>query len=73
MPKESKTSAQLAKLVQAESVRCGIGCDVMISPDPRHGWIATALVRGGSHAPEIQLALDAIVSDLRQQYELKRA
>jgi hypothetical protein len=72
MTKENKTSIQLAKLVQAETVRRGMSCDVIVRADPNFGWTATALV-GPSRATEFQLALDAIASDLREKYELKRA
>jgi hypothetical protein len=72
MPKENKTSMQLAQLAQAETVRRGMPCDVMVSADPAHGWIATALVRGTSRASEFQSALDVIVSDMRKKYTLKQ-
>jgi hypothetical protein len=72
MTKENKTSSQLAKLVQAETVRRGMGCDVLVRADSNYGWTATALV-APSRAAEFQFALDAIATDLREKYQLKRA
>jgi hypothetical protein len=73
MPKEMKTSMELAQLVQAETVRLGMSCDVMISPDRHAGCTATALVPPPSRAADVQRALDLIANELREKYELKHS
>ena len=72
MAKEMKTSMELASLVQAETVRLGMSCDVMISPDRDAGWTATALVPP-SRAADVQRVIDLIANGLREKYELKRS
>ena len=71
MPKEQKTSRELAQLVQAETVRRGMSCDVMIERDRNLGWTAIALA-SPSRAAELQGYLDAISNDLREIYDLKQ-
>ena len=72
MPKEMKTSMELARLVQDETVRLGMSCDVMISPDRDAGWTATALVPP-SRAADVQQVLDLIANELSEKYELKHS
>ena len=72
MPKELKSSMELAKLVQAETVRHGMSCDVMISADRDAGWTATALVPP-SRAADVQRILDLIANELREKFELRHS
>jgi hypothetical protein len=58
MPKEQKTASELARLVQAETVRHGGECDVMIERDRNVRWTASALA-SPSRAAELQGYLDA--------------
>jgi hypothetical protein len=71
MPKEQKTARELARLVQSETVRRGLSCDVMIERDRNVGWTGTALT-SPSRAAELQGYLDAISNDLRETYDLKQ-
>ena len=71
MPKDQKTSMELARLVQAETARRGVSCDVMIQRDRDLGWTAIAMA-SPVRAAEFQVHLDAISNDLRKKYDLKQ-
>jgi hypothetical protein len=71
MPKELKTPLELVRLIRKHRrARLLNKCFIVVEPDPRTGWTARSMTTPelvGRYQPE----LDAITTELREEYELK--